>query len=109
MKNYGLIFFAGLLVLLHSTFLSAKEGSAIENPLLKSIPADTVFFSGNTQLINIADFPLVTFNPSFEVPLSRNERDALGKELAFFYELFLDFDTTLQKGNLALRAHYGLA
>ncbi len=104
MKLYGVIFFAGLFALFHGTFLQAKE-----NPLLQSVPADTVFFSGNTQLINMADFPLMSFSPSFDAPLSHNERDALGRELAFFYELFLDLDATLEQGNLALQTHYGLA
>lgn len=104
MNNYGLIFWAAWFGLLHSTTLQAAE-----NPLLKFVPADTLFFSGNTQLISVADYPLVSFTPSFEAPLSHSERNALGKELAFFYELFLDFDSTMQQGGRAMQKHYGLS
>ena len=102
MKNYGLVLCVWLVALSHSTLLQA-----IENPLLKSIPADTVFFSGSSQLIHITDYPLMIFQPSFDAPLSQSERDDLGKGLTFLHELFVDFKTVAQQGNMALQTHYG--
>jgi len=104
MKNNGLVLLAALFALFPSTALLA-----VENPLLKFVPSDTLFFSGNTQIIDIADYPMVSLAHSFEAPLSQSERQALGKGLAFFYELFLDFESTLQQGGQAMQGHYGLS
>lgn len=109
MKNYLPYCFAGLLALLQCSLLSAAE-----NPILKSVPADTLFFSGNTQLINLDDFPLINFKPATDAPMTQAEQDALEKEPAFFYALYLDLIATIKKNNhyddnSALRSHYGIA
>ena len=94
MKNYLPYCFAGLLALLQCSLLSAAE-----NPILKSVPADTLFFSGNTQLINLDEFPLINFKPATDAPMTQAEQDALEKEPAFFYALYLDLITTIKKNN----------
>ncbi|MCU7951483.1 MAG: hypothetical protein KZQ69_16015 [gamma proteobacterium symbiont of Bathyaustriella thionipta] len=109
MKNSLLYYFAGLIALLQCSFLSAAE-----NPILKSVPADTLFFSGNTQLINLDEFPLINFKPATDAPMTQAEQGALEKEAAFFYALYQDLVETINKNNQyddnsALRLHYGIA
>lgn len=104
MKYSGIRLLITLATLLHSTLLYATA-----NPLLKSVPADSLFFSGNTELISISDYPLVSFSHSFEAPMSSAEQQNLGKEFSFFYELFRDFEQIIQQGNQVVQSHYGLA
>ncbi|MCK5647535.1 MAG: hypothetical protein KAI22_01535 [Gammaproteobacteria bacterium] len=109
MKNYGFIFYIGLFTLLQTSLLTANETlAATDNPLLKYVPAETVFFSGNTQLIRMDDYPFFSFKPSVDIPMSQSERKALGKELSFLYELYLDLAATVVQGNAVIRTHYGL-
>lgn len=109
MKNYGFIFFTGLFAFLQTTMLTANEElTAMENPLLRYVPEETIFFSGNTQLINMDDYLFFSLSQSIDAPLTQSERDALGKELAFLYELYLDLEATILQGNSAIRTHYGL-
>lgn len=109
MKNYGFIFFIGLFALLLTTLLTANEKlSVMDNPLLKYVPAETLFFSGNTQLINIDDYPFVSFKPFVDITMSQSERKALDKEHSFLYELYLDLAATAVQGNSVIRTHYGL-
>jgi len=113
MKNYAFYFFLGLLALFLTPVLAVNDlfsnDSALkENPLLKSVPAETIFFSGNTQLFKMDDYPFFSLNQSFNTPLSQSERNALGKELSFLYELYLDLEATILQGNSVLQSHYGL-
>ena len=59
MKNYAFIFFIGLIALFQTPVLAANSLDSKENPLLKSVPAETIFFSGNTQLLRMADYPFL--------------------------------------------------
>lgn len=102
MKYKGITLLVILLGLFHNSVW------AMDNPLLKQVPHDSLFFSGNTQLIPISDYPMMDFSHSFEPPLSQNERQELGKELHFFYEIFLDFEQMVPHGNRAIQRHYGL-
>ncbi len=108
MKNYAFYFFLGLLVLFQTPVLAVNGLFSKENPLLKSVPAETIFFSGNTQLLSMDDYPLFSLNQSFNMPLNQSEKDALGKELFFLYELYLDLEATILQGNSVLQRHYGL-
>ena len=106
MKNYAFIFFIGLIALFQTPVLAANSLDSKENPLLKSVPAETIFFSGNTQLLRMADYPFFSLNQSFNAPLSLSEKEALGKELFFLYELYLDLEATMLQGNSVLQRHY---
>ena len=103
MKFKGIALPVILLALFYSTVLHA-----LDNPLLKQVPHDSLFFTGNTQLIHISDYPMMDFSHSFEPPLGQSERQEIGKELNFFYEIFLDFEQIVTHGNRAIQSHYGL-
>ena len=104
MKFKGIASLAGFMLLWQISLVQATE-----NPLLRYVPADSLFFTGNTELINISDYPLLTFTQSLEPPMTVDERQSLGREFSFFYELYMDFERVLQKGNQAIQKHYGLA
>ena len=104
MKFKGISLLAGFLLLWQSSLVQATE-----NPLLQHVPADSLFFTGNTELISISDYPLLTFTQSLETPMTGDERQSLGREFIFFYELYTDFERVLKKGNKAIQKHYGLA
>jgi len=109
MKNQLSNYFYIIVLLL---FMS--ELNAANNPLLEQIPDKVLFFSGNSQLIHLDDYPLLSLEPSFDASLSEAEKKSLSAEQAFFYELYLDFKTNLNSnrhsgGNSILRDHYGLA
>ncbi|MCW8931313.1 MAG: hypothetical protein OQL19_13870 [Gammaproteobacteria bacterium] len=109
MKNYGFILLISLLALIQTSVLSANDSSSDNiNPFLKLIPAETILFSGNTQLLNLDDYPLFSLGQSFNTPLDQSERDAMGKELSFLYELYMDLEATALQGNSFLQSHYGL-
>ncbi len=111
MRNFRILFFTVFIILLQVSFLTTLSAAspATQNPLLKYVPAETLFFSGNTELVNLDEYPFFSLNQSFDIPLSQNEREILGKEFSFLYELYLDLEDTVLQGNSVIQAHYGLA
>ncbi len=112
MRNFRSLFIViiSLLQFIFSTALAAADGtsSEMDNPLLKYVPVNTLFFSGNTQLINLKDYPFFSLSQSFDLPLSQSERMIMGREFAFLYELYLDLENTALQGNSAIQTYYGL-
>jgi len=105
MKSNGLIIFLSVIFLFASSVATSEEQN---NPLLKFVPQQTLFFSGNTQRFNFDDYPFFAISHSFDTTLSAPERESLGVELVFLYELYRDLESTLFQGNAQLQAHYGL-
>ncbi len=103
-------FFMVLFFYLSLSLLSVSLAS--QNPILQRIPENSLFFSGNTQIINIDEWPLLSYSQSFsELKIAK---ETMTKEQVFFYELYQDFRKTIQQSNTltksrALREHYGLA
>lgn len=55
MRNFRTLFFTVFIILLQVSFLATLSAAspAAQNPLLKYVPAETLFFSGNTELVNL--------------------------------------------------------
>jgi hypothetical protein len=104
MKLKGITRLAILMALCVSQLLYAAP-----NPLLKSVPADTILFSGNLEVIHLSDYPMISFSPDMEAPLGQSEREELEPELLFFYELYVDFLKVVSQGTKTFQQHYGLA
>ncbi len=104
MINNGLITFFGFIFLIVSSVATSGEQ---KNPLLRYVPEQTLFFSGNTQRFNLNDYPFFAISHSFDTTLSEPEREALGVEFVFLYELYQDLEATLFQGNAKLQSHYG--
>lgn len=83
MKNYGYMVFGGFFLLLCCLLPAAAEESfPKDSPLLNYVPENTAFFSGNSQMVNPADFPEINpgallFGHSYQ---------------PFFYALFAEQD-----------------
>ncbi len=83
MKNYGFMVFGGFFLLLCSTLPAAVEKNFTEeSPLLKHVPENTLFFSGNSQRVSAADYPMVKLDSLFVARFDQS----------FFYTLFADLE-----------------
>ncbi len=107
MRHYIRYVMPALLLLL-SPCLHAQK-----NPLLTHVPADTVFFSGNTELVNMADFPLISPSVFPETVLTESQGQG-EKAFAFLYQLFLDLQQTInasdtQSASSLFQTQYGLS
>ena len=113
MKFYGNVILGSILLLLISHSLWADD-----NPLLAYVPADTILFSGNTEQVNLSDYPLLSLSLTPQEVLSQAEKQALGPSGHFFYELYADLQQTLHASNTyqgssedssVFKNHYGLS
>ncbi len=113
MKFYASNIFKWKLISLCLLLLTHKV-IAIDNPLLAYVPADTLLFSGNTELVTLSDHPLVSLSLSPLEPLSSPKKQQLGKAGRFFYELYMDLQQTVNAASTeamdsVFKNHYGLS